>query len=238
MTSIHRPNILPGSAGRLSGIDFSSNNFTGKSKSAALRQFKHQIRGQEFTFVKATEGTTYKNPYFRSEWKLLRERVSDGKMDLRVAYHYLSAGSAESGKAQAKKFLHVLGVDGKLARGTRLALDWEGEALRTPQVLRGASEYIHKVTGIWPIVYTSSASMRTAMKMSPKSPKWEANYGAHGRGLHDKGGKILPNRHDTFVQYSNGQAYGRPYDLNVFNGSERKLEKFAGFKAPRQHVRP
>jgi GH25 family lysozyme M1 (1,4-beta-N-acetylmuramidase) len=238
MKTTPRPNVLPGSAGRLSGIDFSSNNFSGQSVGKALRTFKHHIRGQEFTFVKATEGRDYKNPYFHSEWKLLRQRVSNGQMDLRVAYHYLSPGNAESGKAQANKFLNTLGVKGKLAPGTRLALDWEGDALRTPQVLRGAAEQIHKVTGIWPIVYTSSGTMRTAMKMSPRSPKWEANYGANGKGLRNQGGKFLPSRTDTFAQYSNGRPYGRSYDLNVFNGSEQKLRAFAGFKPTQHHFKP
>src|SRR5579863_219044 len=154
----HAAPPLPGAAGRLSGIDFSSNNFNGMSVAEADAQFKKDIQGQKFTFVKATEGTGYKNPDFASQWKILGQQIKAGKTDLRVAYHFLDAGNAANGKAQAEAFLKEVGVKGKLPAGTRLALDFEGGALNTPEVLKSAADYIHKVTGTWPIVYTSTAN--------------------------------------------------------------------------------
>jgi peptidoglycan hydrolase-like protein with peptidoglycan-binding domain/GH25 family lysozyme M1 (1,4-beta-N-acetylmuramidase) len=226
---------LPGSAGRLSGIDVSSNNFGSDSVSKALAAFKKDIQGQKFTFVKASEGTSYKNPYFKSQWADLGKQVASGKMDLRVAYHFLDAGSDSNGVAQAKAFLSEVGVKGKLPAGTRLALDFEGSALKTPGVLKAAADYIHKVTGDWPLVYTSSGSEGLAHEMVPSAPKWEANYGPSYKGLDNKGGAVLPSRSDTFDQYSDGKAYGKSFDLNVFNGSEAALKKFAGDKTTPAH---
>jgi peptidoglycan hydrolase-like protein with peptidoglycan-binding domain/GH25 family lysozyme M1 (1,4-beta-N-acetylmuramidase) len=222
-------NVLPGSAGRLSGIDFSGNNFSNMSISEALARFKKDTQGQKFSFVKATQGTDYKNPYFKSQWNYLGQQVKAGKMDLRVAYGFLNSGSASSGAAQAKAFLAEVGVKGKLPAGTRLALDWETSALATPEVLKGAADYIHKVTGTWPIVYTSSSNEAVAREMVPNAPRWEANYGPSYRGINNEGGKILPSKGDTFDQYSDGRGYGLPYDMDVFNGSEAALRKFAGF---------
>jgi peptidoglycan hydrolase-like protein with peptidoglycan-binding domain/GH25 family lysozyme M1 (1,4-beta-N-acetylmuramidase) len=222
-------NVLPGSAGRLSGIDFSSNNFKKMTVSEALAKFKKDIEGQRFSFVKATQGTDYKNEFFKSQWNYLGDQIKQGKMDLRVAYSFLNAGNAADGEKQAKAFLAEVGVHGKLPAGTRLALDWEQGALKTPEVLKGAADYIHKVTGTWPIVYTSSSNEPVARQMVPGAPRWEANYGLTDRGIDDEGGKILPSKSDTFDQYSDGKAYGLSYDMNVFNGTEAALRKFAGF---------
>ena len=230
-------NPLPGSAKRLSGIDFSSNDVPGQSIRGAAATFKHDIAGQQFTFVKASEGTGYKNPYFKSEWKILGKDVKSGAEALRVAYHFLSPGTAANGIAQAKAFLAAVGVKGKLAGGTRLALDWEAGALKTPAVLKGAADYLHKVTGQWPIVYTSSSQMSAAMHAVPHAPRWEANYGPNFKGIANEGGKILPNKKDVFDQYSDGRGYGRPYDMNVYNGSLEDLRKFAGDGAvPAKHA--
>jgi peptidoglycan hydrolase-like protein with peptidoglycan-binding domain/GH25 family lysozyme M1 (1,4-beta-N-acetylmuramidase) len=241
MSKVHgspHAHALPGAAGRLSGIDFSSNNFEGQSVAAAAANFKSDIRGQQFAFVKATEGTGYKNPYFASQWKILGNDVKSGKSTLRVAYHFLDAGSASDGVAQADTFLKTVGVHGKLPAGTRLALDWEGDALGTPAVLKAAADRIHQVTGQWPIVYTSSGTMDEAHALVPHAPKWEANYGPSYKGLDDEGGKILPSKSDTFAQYSDGRGYGKPYDMNVFNGSLADLRELAGFDGKPAHPAP
>jgi lysozyme len=232
MTTKVHPNVLPGSAGRLSGIDFSSNNFSKDTIAEAEAQFRKDIAGQKFTFVKATQGTKYVNPFFKTQWAILGQQIAEGKTDLRVAYGFLNSGDAASGKAQAEAFLKEVGVSGKLPAGTRLALDWEGSALGTPEVLKAAADYIHQVTGTWPIVYTSSSNEGVAREMVPNAPRWEANYGQSDLGLNNEGGKILPSSGDTFDQYSDGKAYGRSYDLNVFKGSEAALRKFAGFSSP------
>jgi GH25 family lysozyme M1 (1,4-beta-N-acetylmuramidase) len=174
--------------------------------------FERGIRGSQFAAIKATEGTGYTDHTFKARWHELGQKIHQGKMSLRIAYHFLHSGN---GVAQAKHFLHEVGVHGKLLKGTRLALDWEGEALKSTKSLREAASYIHKVTGTWPMVYTSASEVGRARHAVPHSPTWEAEYGA---GI--KGG--VP-----FFQYSDGPGY----DHDVFNGNLAALEKFAGWKS-------
>lgn len=190
-------------SGQISGSDTSS----WQSKST----FESATQGKEFAAIKATEGTGYTDPTFKARWAELGSKVKSGSMKLRVAYCYLDKGN---GAAQAKHFLSALGIKGKLPAGTRLALDWEGSALSSPQTLKDAANQIHKVTGLWPIVYTSASQAGRAKAAVPGAPMWEAQW---------TGGKS--NHSVPFVQYSDGPGY----DHDVFNGSLTALERFAGW---------
>ncbi len=173
--------------------------------------FEKAIKGTQFAAIKATEGTGYTDPTFKARWNELGKKIDQGKMSLRVAYCFLDKGN---GAGQAKHFLDTLGIKGKLKPGTRLALDWEGSALQSPQTLHDAANYIHKVTGLWPLVYTSASQVSRAKAAVPNAPMWDAQW-TNGRSNHG-----VP-----FVQYSDGPGY----DHDVFNGSLASLRKFAGF---------
>ncbi|HEY9722252.1 MAG TPA: hypothetical protein V6D47_09570, partial [Oscillatoriaceae cyanobacterium] len=108
-----------------------------------------------------------------------------------------------------------VGVNGPLQAGTRLALDWEGPALNDPQALHDAANYIHKVTGTWPVVYASQSNVSTAKQQVPNAPVWQAAWGPS------------PDRNLPFVQYSDGGSSG--IDQDVFNGDKQALRKFAGY---------
>ncbi len=172
--------------------------------------FEKSIRGAKFTAIKATEGTGYTDPTFRKRWNELGTKIKQGSMKLRIAYHFLTPGN---GTAQAKHFLSSLGIKGKLPAGTRLALDWEASALKDPKALKDAANYIHQVTGLWPLVYTSASQVSRAKAAVPNAPLWEAKWS----------GSVPSNV--PFVQTSDGPGY----DHDVFNGSLAALEKFAGF---------
>ncbi|MFO0601397.1 MAG: GH25 family lysozyme [Myxococcaceae bacterium] len=173
--------------------------------------FERAIAHSQFAAIKATEGTSYTDPTFKARWAELGKKIDQGKMSLRVAYLFLDKGN---GVGQAKHFLNTLGIHGKLKPGTRLALDWEASALSSPQTLKDAANYIHKVTGLWPMVYTSASRVAQARQVVPNAPMWEAKW-TNGRADHN-----VP-----FVQYSDGPGY----DHDVFNGSLADLRKFAGF---------
>ena len=132
-------------------------------------------------------------------------------MSLRVAYCFLDKGN---GTAQAKHFLNAMGIHGKLKDGTRLALDWEASALSSPQTLKDAAKEVHRVTGLWPMIYTSASRVAQARAAVPHAPMWEAKW-TNGKADHN-----VP-----FVQYSDGPGY----DHDVFNGTKAALRKFAGF---------
>jgi len=173
--------------------------------------FEASLAHSQFAAIKATEGTGYTDPTFRARWNELGQKIQQGKMTLRVAYCFLDKGN---GVGQAKHFLSALGIHGKLPAGTRLALDWEAGALSSPQTLRDAANYIHHVTGLWPMVYTSASQLSRARAAVPNAPMWEAKW-TNGRADHN-----VP-----FVQYSDGPGY----DHDVFNGDLKALRRFAGF---------
>ncbi|MDB5098419.1 MAG: N,O-diacetyl muramidase, partial [Cyanobacteria bacterium RYN_339] len=174
--------------------------------------FANSIKGTQFTCIKATQGTHYVDPSFKSRWDLLGKKIDKGEMQLRVAYLFLDPGN---GAGQAKHFLDTLNINGKLKPGTRLALDWEAQALSSPATLKEAADYIHKVTGLWPLIYTSASQIARAQAAVPQAPLWKAAWGS---GI----------KHDTpFFQYSDGPIY----DHDVFNGDVAALRRFAGFAA-------
>lgn len=172
--------------------------------------FEKSIKGAQFSSIKATEGTGFTDASFRSRWNEMGKKIKDGKMSLRIAYHYLQPGN---GAAQAKHFLNTLGIHGKLPAGTRLALDWEGSALSSPKTLHDAATYVHKVTGLWPLVYTSASRVPAARAAVPNAPMWEAKWS----------GAVPKNV--PFVQTADGPGF----DHDVFNGNLAALRKFAGF---------
>ena len=189
--------------GQLAGSDTSHYQSQGTFESA--------IRNTQFAAIKATEGTRYTDPAFKARWAELGRKIDQGKMSLRVAYCFLDKGN---GAGQAKHFLDAMGIHGKLKAGTRLALDWEASALSSPQTLKDAANYVHKVTGLWPMVYTSASRVAQARAAVPHAPMWEAKW-SNGKADHN-----VP-----FVQYSDGPGY----DHDVFNGTKDALRKFAGF---------
>ena len=188
--------------GQLSGAD------TSHWQSNAT--FEQSIRGKQFSAIKATEGTTYTDPSFRSRWNEMGKKIQAGKMSLRIGYHFLTPGN---GAGQAKHFLNTLGVHGKLQPGTRLALDWEASALSSPKTLHDAANYIHKVTGLWPLVYCSASRVAQARAAVPQAPMWEAKWSGAAP-------KNVP-----FVQTASGPGF----DHDIFNGTKAALRKFAGF---------
>ena len=99
--------------------------------------FLRSIQGKQWTTVESSNGGV--DPTFKSRWALLGQRTKQGKMKLRVAYHFMSPGS---GVIQANHFLNTVGVHGKLTAGTRLCLDFEGSALlrRLQRQPKGARE--------------------------------------------------------------------------------------------------
>jgi spore coat assembly protein SafA len=194
-------NWTPG-PGQLQGADTSS------WQSDAT--FQQSLQGAQWGAIKATEGTGWTDPTFQARWNEMGQMIQNGQMKLRVAYEFLHAGD---GTAQAQHFLAALGVNGPLPAGTRLALDWEADALNDPQALTDAANYIHQVTGLWPLIYCSASQVGRAQAAVPNAPIWEADWSSN-----------VPTN-QPFVQYSDGPGY----DHDVFNGDLAALERFAGW---------
>ena len=189
-------------------------------------QFQRSLRGAKWGAIGATQGTRYVDPTFHARWREMGQKVKSGQMKLRIAYHFMEPGN---GVAQAQHFLNTVGVHGKLKAGTRLCLDFEQSALSDPGALRDAANYIHKVTGVWPLVYVQGSALGEARGAVPQAPIWEAAWSAPDG---QNGGAGNDNRNVPFFQYAGDvPVNGDAHDFDVFNGNLASLEKFAGWTA-------
>lgn len=180
----------------------------------------YQVPG-EFTFVKATEGTGYINPYFFGDANLSR---LVGKTT--GTYHYAKPGYS-SGAAQAHYYLNTL----LAAPGPKLlpVLDIEeSDGLSPVQLqnwIRDFVSVVKKRTGRDTIIYTYPNFWDSQVQTDEFSnlPLWIAHYGISSPRI--PGGW----KQWTFWQdASDGSVPGitGPVDTNRFNGTKGQLAKF------------
>lgn len=184
--------------------------------------------GAAFAFVKATEGATYVNPYFRRDF----DGLATNHM-ARGAYHFAQP-KAGTAAAQARHFvaaagtLHapgdlpaVLDLEVTGGLGPRKLIAWTHTYLRT----------VEQLTGRTPILYTYPVFWSSAMANThefTRYPLWIATYGPRP---HIVGG--WPDY--TFWQYTNhANVAGMPgpVDMSVFRGSMAQLRALANDAAP------
>ncbi|MCS7480880.1 lysozyme [Umezawaea endophytica] len=197
------------------GIDVSS--YQGNVDWAA-----HWNQGKRFAYVKATESTGYRNPYFAQQY--------DGSYEvgmIRGAYHF-ALPNQSSGEAQAEYFLANGGgwsADGRTLPG---ALDMEynpyggtcyglSQAAMTAWVLAFSDTYRAR-TGVFPVIYTSASWWNQCVGGSFKTtnPLWVARYASAPGAL------PFDWEFHTFWQYSS-----TPIDQNRFNGGYDRLQALA-----------
>lgn len=161
-----------GAAAPVHGPDVASYQHPG---GAAIDWPAVQAGGSSFAVVKATEGTTYTNPYFSADW------AAAGSAGLvRGAYHY--ARPSGSAAAQARAFVAVVGSTrerGSLAP----VLDLEDDGGLAPADLvawaHSFLDTVEQLTGRLPILYTYPSFWHTAMADNTgfgASPLWLASY--------------------------------------------------------------
>lgn len=179
----------------------------------------------QFAFVKATEGLSYRNPYFARDFAGIRSRGM-----VRGAYHYARprAGAANA-VAQAR---HFVATTGRLRAVGDLppVLDLERSGGLRPAALIGWTraylQEVKRLTGRTPMIYTYPAFWRASMANTTafKSHRlWIATYGPRP---HLVGGWTKY----TFWQYTDRArltGISGPVDMSVFNGSLRTLRALA-----------
>lgn len=167
--------------------------------------------GAGFVYVKATESTTYRNPYFRQQY--------DGAHTvglLRGAYHFALPDKG-SGKAQAAHFVRNGG--GWTADGRTLppALDIEYNPYDREHkcyglskagmvaCIRAFSDEVRRLTGRRPVIYATTHLWNTcaggSRAFAADRPLWIARYGSSHAGTLPAGWSSW-----TFWQYDNGGA--------------------------------
>ncbi|MGH3739165.1 MAG: GH25 family lysozyme [Micromonosporaceae bacterium] len=182
-------------------------------------------KGMRFAYVKATEGTGYKNPYYRQQYNGSRKAGM-----IRGAYHF-ALPDRSGGATQARYFVANGGgwtADGKTLPG---ALDIEYNPYgggtcygKSPRAMvrwiKDFSDTYQKKTGRYPTIYSTTNWWQTCTGNSrafgKTNPLWLARYNTT-IGTLPSGWK-----HHTIWQYSSS-----PIDQNWFNGSYQRLKTFA-----------
>ncbi|MET9902607.1 lysozyme [Streptomyces sp. NPDC006446] len=209
-------------AGNTKGHDVSSHQKNVDWRSA-------RAKGARFVYVKATEATTYRNPYF--------DRQYDGARAagiLHGAYHF-AVPDRSSGAAQAAHFVHNGGA--WRADGWTLppALDIEYNPYgkrkcyglsKTAMVnwIKAFSDEVRRETGRRPVIYTTThwwnVCTGSSRAFAANHALWLARYGSTDAGALPAGWSVW-----TFWQYDNGGSL--PGDQNLFHGSRAQLERLA-----------
>jgi GH25 family lysozyme M1 (1,4-beta-N-acetylmuramidase) len=183
--------------------------------------------GARFAYVKATEGTSYTNPYFAQQYN-----GSYNVGMLRGSYHFALPGNS-SGVAQADYFVAHGGgwsKDGKTLPG---AVDLEynpygatcyglSQASMRSWITSFYNEY-HAKTTRYPVMYTStswwSSCVGSYNAWAANSPLWVARYSS-SVGTLPYGFSAY-----SFWQWADSGTF--PGDQNVWNGTLARLQVLA-----------
>lgn len=207
-------------ADALNGIDVSSNNHFGGQ---AIDWDSVANDNQSFAFIKATEGTSYTNPYFSSDSKKAKAAgLTIG------SYHYARPGGDPRQEAQ----FYTKELANQPQPSLPPALDLEETGGLSPSQLqkwvRDWVDEVEKQTGRTPIMYTYYSfwinNMGNTTEFSDM-PLWLAYY-------EDSLPSTIPGgwNHVTFWQHSgSGSVDGvnTEVDLNKYDGSDFELASLA-----------
>ena len=185
----------------------------------------------DFVVTKATEGTSYVNPYCD---RVYHQAKSLGK-ELGV-YHYASGGDAV---AEANYFVdNIRGYIGEAI----LVLDFEGKpANRGPTWAKTFLDTVYTRTGVKPLIYMSASVVSRYDWSSVRAGEyglWIAGYSRGNAIFYGYNTDIAMNYNagawsDCVAMYqytSNGRlsGYSGNLDMNVFYGDESTWNAYAG----------
>lgn len=220
--------LLLGAAG-VAAADITGPDVSGHQHpyGASIDWTKVKNSGRNFSFVKATEGVGYTNPYFTSDWAAIK---ANGMV--RGSYHYARPDSSStSAAAQARYFVSVAG---KMQGNGDLApvLDLEDAGGLSPaQLVTWVHTWLDtttSLTGRTPIIYTYPYFWRSAMGNDTgftQHPLWIADYNGGTSPQLVGGWKSW-----TFWQYTDrGAVTGVPtaVDISRFSGDSAALSALA-----------
>lgn len=147
----------------IKGIDVSSHNgwpFNSATQSA--------YNESDFIIIKATEGTSYVNPYCD---KAYQQAKKDGK--LLGVYHYASGGNA---RTEAEYFFE--NIKGYIGEAIPV-IDWESYTNdswgSTSWVYTFVTRF-HELSGVYPMIYIQASAIGQAANCSSLCALWIAGY--------------------------------------------------------------
>ena len=182
-------------------------------------------KDKDFAYVKATEGSSYKNPYFKKQYK-----GAAGAGMMRGAYHFANP-SGKWGSTQARYFVKHGGdwsADGHTLPGV---LDIEYNpygatcyGVSKKDMVRWITSFLNeykKLTGKAAVIYTTTDWWKQCTgnsdRYAKRNPLWIARYGTTKPGTLPKGWKAA-----TFWQYTSS-----PIDQDVFGNRMKRLRVLA-----------
>jgi GH25 family lysozyme M1 (1,4-beta-N-acetylmuramidase) len=184
-------------------------------------------KGAKFAYAKATEGTTYTNPYFAGQYNGPYQQHI-----IRGAYHFALPNHG-TGAAQANYFLAHGGgwsADGRTLPGV-LDIEYNPygsqcyglSAASMVSWIRSFVTTYHARTTRWPVIYTTANWWRTctgnSTGFSKTDPLWIAYYGSTSGPL--------PGGWPFYTIWQYGSSGKFPGDQDVFNGSAARLYALA-----------
>jgi GH25 family lysozyme M1 (1,4-beta-N-acetylmuramidase) len=183
--------------------------------------------GARFAYVKATEGTSYTNPYFAQQYN-----GSYNAGMIRGAYHFALPDNS-SGSAQATYFVNHGGGWSSDGKTLPPVLDIEYNPYgatcyglsQSAMVswIKSFSDTVHSLTGRYPVIYTSTSWWTSCTGNSAgfgsTNPLWVARYSS-SVGTLPAGWSYY-----TFWQYADSGTF--PGDQDWFNGAYDRLQALA-----------
>lgn len=151
----------------LFGLDIS--HYEGKHFPVAVLKAEHV----DFIYVKATQGTDFKDPEFGENWAALAALPDEAHIP-RGAYHFLASRVSQTGKEQADRFLAYVALHGGFKPGDlppavdlewdRLCKDcadrWTSNNRSAADIIATAREFLDRIrekTGRTPLLYTNKS---------------------------------------------------------------------------------
>ncbi|WP_082346581.1 glycoside hydrolase family 25 protein [Lawsonella clevelandensis] len=185
-----------------------------------------QAAGYTYVFVKATEGTHYKNEYYVND-----AMAAQGNGVLMGGYHY--ADVSKDARAQAAMFADTISVKGGTSLPPVLDIE-EAKGLSAAQLnvwVRAFLQETYNRVGLKPIIYSYRSFLMNQMGNTPDFsgfPLWIADYnGSQSPTLPLPGGW----KTWTFWQYSSQTqidgVQAQRVDANKFGGTMLQLRVFA-----------
>ncbi|MGI6241979.1 MAG: GH25 family lysozyme [Prevotella sp.] len=174
-----------------------------------------------FIFIKSTEGTTIRNPYYRADYAAARAHGYPVG-----SYHFFSHHT--TGAAQAKAFLRY----SRFQKGDLPpVLDLEplpsqvrkmGGVTGMWERVRNWLQIVEKQTGMRPILYISQTFVNKYLDAAPdikhNYPVWIARYGAYKPDIKLWIWQLAPDGRVTGIHGA--------VDINVFNGYSNEFVKW------------
>jgi GH25 family lysozyme M1 (1,4-beta-N-acetylmuramidase) len=195
---------------------------------AAIDWQRVRSGGASFAFVKATEGSSYTNPYFSRDYAGAR---SAGLV--RSAYHFARPHpDVQTARDQAAYFVKVAGTAGRKG-DLPLTLDLEESgglspsqlAAWTQEFLTAVTNATHRTVVLYTYPYFWQHDMGNTSKFA-NYPLWIASYRSGGPKTPLPGGW----KSWTFWQYTSSGAergISGPVDESLFSGSQQQLNALA-----------